>query len=463
MQGSPISLLPPEILSHIFNLTQEDASTSSTPTAPYPSPKQYQILSSVCRLWRNLTTNSPLCWTNISITPFQDWRWAELCIQRSGSCNIDLVIEVPGDPNGLIDKEKCGQESGEPTIAEKFAQQRDDIFELIRTCASRCRTIRVAGDYYDNALLDELISIFRDIPAPALETFAVEGDSLIENGDRRQCCELFGGNAANLAEVRLGGYGMIHTKVPMKNTRILHLAAGVAVLTYTELKSLLEGCSELTTLCVYDDLVYQWPAIADEIHLPNLKSLQIYGNMRGVSQFLMSIDAPQLEDLVIAPVVVEDLTKLERRISAGTASPLFPQLKSLTLAPAHAPAFQTLPLAAVCFPSTSKLTLVNFYQKPFIDTFIGGDILWPKLETLCMRKMEDAEELLLRVVAHRKEQGAPLKRVCVDNSDGMKQLNYFKTLVEVVTEDDWNVRRKANMFSEYEDRFMGTTADDTIY
>ncbi|TFK71835.1 hypothetical protein BDN72DRAFT_410328 [Pluteus cervinus] len=424
----------------------------------------------------------------------------------------------------------------------RFLHNKTEICGLISSCLPRCRSIKISGTFYNaGPLLDSILQLFEGVDVPTLQSFSLEGDSFDESRDPRICRRLFSGRpdgalahdgipthdgdvparnahygAPELREVRLGGFGILHCSLPPTTSlKTLHLAAGISVLNYTVFKSILEMCPELMTLLVYDDLVYHWPAglgvggtggngggLAGtgvgggqgEIYLPSLRSLQIYGNMRSVSQLLMSVYAPELEDLVIAPVVMDDLTRLEGRMR-GTGEGVggvrvggqecFPKLKMLTLAPAHAAAFKALNLAATCFPSIMTLVLSNVYIKPFVDTFTStgateGDdlrgVIWPNLEVLGMRDMgkSSTEEAICEVVKWRKERGVGLKEVWVDVDSGsvdgdekgkgvggMKKKAWLEGEggVKVRVRDEWNVKRRFAMYSDEEDRFVGTSLD----
>ncbi|KAF9467122.1 hypothetical protein BDZ94DRAFT_53176 [Collybia nuda] len=121
--------------------------------------------------------------------------------------------------------------------------------------------------------------------------------------------------------------------------------------------------------------------------LPNLTSLQLYGHrLNKISEILLSLGAPALEDLVIAPIVPNDLVGLLRATQSSPSSPSpssssppststpphshFPALQNLTLAPAHSSALTVLRAASACFPGVKRLAFANVYVDGFRDVFV---------------------------------------------------------------------------------------------
>lgn len=194
-----------------------------------------------------------------------------------------------------------------------------------------------------------------------LHSFLVEGAEVY---DTIESCAILNG-APNLTNVRLEGLGLSYCRPPLNAITELHFALTSSIIPYTDFSKMLRSCESLITLCIYDDLVHPWPSGQPLIHIPSLRSLRIFGNMTGVSQFLLSISVPDLEELTIAPVVEGDLTILQEDISHNT--PRFPAFKSLTLAPAHAYAMRTLGPASICFPGIELLILPNYHSNYFTN------------------------------------------------------------------------------------------------
>ena len=73
----------------------------------------------------------------------------------------------------------------------------------------------------------------------------------------------------------------------------LHLAVSNHPIRYTEFSKMLRSFRSLVTLCVYDDFVLEWPTNLHDTHdMPFLRYIRIFGDMLEVSEFLLSISAP---------------------------------------------------------------------------------------------------------------------------------------------------------------------------
>ncbi|KAJ7469979.1 hypothetical protein B0H11DRAFT_2238123 [Mycena galericulata] len=88
---SPIAILPNEVLAAILKqVADSDLPANSWERAPAPFPA-----SQVSSRWRAISLTYPYLWTNIRIsdTP-QSQRLANLFIQRSGACLLDISIDL---------------------------------------------------------------------------------------------------------------------------------------------------------------------------------------------------------------------------------------------------------------------------------------------------------------------------------------------------------------------------------
>ena len=110
--------------------------------------------------------------------------------------------------------------------------------------------------------------------------------------------------------------------------------------------------------------------------------------MLEVSELLLSISAPDLEGLAIAPFAQDDLTKLWGETSNA---PRFPALKSLTLAFGHNNVLGSVALANACFPGIKSLILPKYDQLSFVASFKATDSrpFWPELDGLAVRDIGD--------------------------------------------------------------------------
>ena len=89
-----ITLLPPETLSHVFQIVSEDAAEDSVRAAVN--------LSHVCRSWRRLALGTPRLWTRVEL-----WgRWEKIVafLERSKASLIDIYLMPPRKEWSLKDK-----------------------------------------------------------------------------------------------------------------------------------------------------------------------------------------------------------------------------------------------------------------------------------------------------------------------------------------------------------------------
>lgn len=77
---APISRVPPEVLYHVFFIASRDAPGCGL---------NWIKLTYVCYDWRNLALSSPALWSN---PPFQNSRWTEEMLIRSGTANLTIDL-----------------------------------------------------------------------------------------------------------------------------------------------------------------------------------------------------------------------------------------------------------------------------------------------------------------------------------------------------------------------------------
>ena len=248
-------------------------------------------------------------------------------------------------------------------------------------------------------------------------------------------------DAVDLTSVRLGGLGLRYCRPPLTAVTQLHLAASNCPILYTDFSKMLRSCRSLVTLCVYENFDRGWPTdFHDTYDMPFLRYLRIFGDMLDVSDFLLSMSAPDLEELTIVPIVQSDLAKLRRETSSD--APQFPALVSLTLAPAHANllGLRVVADANACFPGIKLLILPDCdelsFAKPFITTH--SLLFWPELDGLAVRDIDDPD-LLYEFVQFRQSLGAPLRSLYLDplSMSRMTRMEWLKDQLSVVGADPW--------------------------
>jgi hypothetical protein len=300
--------------------------------------------------------------------------------------------------------------------------------------------------YGDWGTKEKLLELFSVESFPRLRRFAINSPS----------------NSLHIASSALEELRMEDcTSIPgvrMDGITVLHL--DTHPLMYNSLRNLLLRCPALTVLALYNkNSSSGWPHIlpVNAISLPNLRSLQLYAASTSLSAKLLCIDAPNLDDLTIAPAGGKDLIPFLARWGSHPRAK-FPLLKSLTVTLAEAVEYALLPLAFKGFPAVENLTLPNVYHKQFsrmFAAFVDGLILWPRLRTLALRGIDRPTEVaVLRMVRFRKIQGYPLDTLYLDyDSLGMYFLPCLRRQLVVKERDVWEIQRREAMYSEFPKRF----------
>lgn len=420
----PVYSLPPEITSLIFGFLQKMLSLGDSRKLPVK-------LSHVSQHWRNIAIwAAPFLWTNIDFSPPWNLGKISMYLERSGNYPFTLDCVWPT---------KFHADSPEVTA----------VFSLVAINLPRCRRFSTRGNLNSDLITITIVKLFLDRELPLLQTFSIE-----RAGHSGAPINFI---APALTNLRLGMGCSLSLAFQFNSLTTLHFAI---VMEYDQLVHILTSCPTLATLAVYDDLIRGWPdpeetsngTIFDTpVTLHCLRSIQIYGNMRNVSELLLSISAPVLNNLVIAPIVANDLIALEGLYGK---TPTFPSLTSLTLAPAHGYAFEVLPIAHKCFPGVEHLAFANIYSHPFERYFCDSDtaLLWPDLKTIAFRGVGYAMELIKRMVSLRRDRGHPLHKLYLDDASF-----HIATDLQIVAErlDVWESFRREAFYEDDEDRFLG--------
>ena len=437
-QAALANELPPELLVYIFKIAQNMLLPSDHLFRNFPL-----VLGDVSHYWRQVAFGAPMLWSNVDISHPRDLSVLRTYLDRSKDYPIGLhltydITRLKADPSEV-----------------------DRLVGILQPHYVHCRSIRLSSGTYHEAT-PEMVSLFesmRDGYYPMLRNFIVEGTEMY---DVIESCAILN-NAPNLINVRLRGLGLSYCRPPLNAVTELHLAVTRIIIPSTDFSKMVRSCESLITLCIYDDLVDPWPSGQPLIHIPSLRYLRIFGNVTGVSQFLLSIFVPDLEELTIAPIVPSDLIILQEDTSHNT--PRFPALKSLTLALAHGHAMQrTLGPASICFPGIELLILPKYHSKYFLSSFMayGSDEaapLWPGLHTLAVRNIDGRynQNVLYEFVEERQRLGVPLQALYLDSSSvpRITQMDWLEDQLLVVEVDPWRMQCGDAFYSNEPDRFLG--------
>lgn len=456
-EKAPIGSLPADVLILIFEAANEMMNPRNDPWA-FPSDCEKPLpmtVSQVSRFWRDVATHSPLLWTFIDISPPWSLNIIRLFLKRSKSCPIDLRLQTPSVALGIVMS---------PATVNSTARR---LCKIIEPHIPRCRSISIRGELERTSpMLYTVLNTIRASRVPILEkcTLHIEGMSEFDDDDV-QALPLFHHGAPALHNIRLMGPKMLSRHLPHTQVTTLHLGAGdTRGMSFQEFSSTMRSCPLLHTLAVYDDLIVGfWPDNA-VLDFPFLRSLEMYGTITTVSDILSTISAPLLEDLVIAPVVMDDLANFQAQ-QASAQSLKFPAVKSLTLSPASTYSFGVMSLASDCFPAVEQLTIPNIHQDSFTAAFTETtttSTLWPKLKTLALRNIDTSNAASLpTVVSSRRRIGHPLQTLFLDYDSLIRiapMLPQLENDVDVIEQDIWFLRRRDDPSHEIS-HFVGNDFD----
>jgi hypothetical protein len=404
------------------------------------------ILGGVSQYWRQVAFTAPKLWLNVDISHPWDLTALQGYLNRSKDYSIDLNLFY----DNALTKDVI------------FDVEVTQLIDILQPHYSRCRSIKFLGTCHGRVPEMEMMKILKSMstsPYPVLKRFLVQ---LPEMGDKIRP-QVFRYEAPNLTSVFLRGLGLSYCRPPLNAVTELHLAVESNTIDGADFFEMLRACAKsLITLCIYDDLILTWPARSHSIALPRLQHLRIFGNMGRVSELLLLISAPDLEELTIAPIIWCDLSTLLENPN----NPKFPALKSLTLVLTFALATElTLMSASACFPGIGLLILPNYYKQSLKPSFWTGDVAsieprWPRLHSLAVRDIggRQDEGALYDLVEDRQRLGAPLRTLYVDSLSvsRMTRMDWLKDQLTVVEADLWKIQRRDHLYSDEESRFIGS-------
>ncbi|KAF4610966.1 hypothetical protein D9613_006731 [Agrocybe pediades] len=91
---APISRLPPELITRIFECCKEVESMPSR--LQYQKPPRWIRCSHVCRLWRTIALDSPTLWTDLN---FNHFTWIKETFVRSKMAALNVALHLIGTPD----------------------------------------------------------------------------------------------------------------------------------------------------------------------------------------------------------------------------------------------------------------------------------------------------------------------------------------------------------------------------
>ncbi|KAF9554899.1 hypothetical protein CPC08DRAFT_712470 [Agrocybe pediades] len=462
----PIANLSTELLTLILDILREsyEGTTHST-EGPDPRGEVPVIASHVCGYWRSVALENPLWWSEIIVMPPVQLDRIAAYLERSKQCILDIQIFGHRDGNDSDSRHDGSEESVTPPNPYKEYQV---LFNLLYPHLQRCRTLQLSSLFADEQTTSIPILqriLYREMPH--LEKFVLEGDydAFLFTMGRQNKIPLFLSNPV-LRDLRLTGIQIDSFVLPPASLARLHLSrsSSVGQTTFATLKGVLEALPNIEELAIYDDLLIQWPGSSESCHVPSLRTLAIYGNMLSVSELLMFLDAPKVKTLTIAPVVVSDMRLLDIEQSTNRHFRLpFPELYSLTLAPAFSEAFTAVDILATYFPQVKELVLANLYATPFLKLFTNEPIAFPNLTDLALTDLAPHyEPVLQQIITFRNAQNVPLRNIFVDSKTyAIMACAEFPGNFRFRVANVWEEQRRQALHSEVKDMFVGRSYEDS--
>jgi hypothetical protein len=245
------------------------------------------ITAQVSQYWRQIVLATPALWSNLDISPPWDLTAIQTYIDRSKESLIDLRLSY-----GFCDSgQHPSTESAHPLAL------------ILRPHYRRCRTIEVSGVTQIIPAILVVLESMQHSTYPHLRRLLVEGREKAEDDHNMDTLRLR--DTPRLTDVRLRGTGLRYFRPPLTNVTELHLASVRNLLPYAAFCAMIQSCSaSLITLVICDDLVLGWPDSVELLRvydMPSLRHIHIYGMMLAVSELLLTISAPDLEAISIAP------------------------------------------------------------------------------------------------------------------------------------------------------------------
>ena len=290
--GPPISYLPPELLSVIFELAcsyqarEEQAFTTEEACQFLGTTRG--VISEVCRRWRAVVVDTASLWSRIL------WRskavdYGGLNFDDTDSAPLNLVFKDP-----LFEILRLELERSKNHLLKldwRLANRRippEDIISQFTAHLDRCRSLHIGfsgkAPLSHNAAEPLLLSNLRTLSIQQVTLHV--GDDEDNTFDLRMAPRL----RHLYLERNLSG-PQFHVRLPprcMLSSLVLYnIEPSVAV-------DVLQGCSDVETL--YFCVGYKPAHVKGRFHLPSLRSLLLQDS---IPYLLQDLDAPNLDTLVI--------------------------------------------------------------------------------------------------------------------------------------------------------------------
>jgi hypothetical protein len=392
--------LPPEIWSAIFQIGRQMQHSPSTLHSGTPIRSFPLLVSHVCRLWRDISINTPSLWT-----------WIDYGTESCYGCELvsaDLVEEfIKRSRDQPLDIRLSSHSYGadlsvtDENYWDLLYQDAERALDVIFDHAWRWQSAHLNLHSEDVELVweDDFLSRLVPLAAPLLRRlwFYSESYDVLTN----EC--LLQGGAPRLEFLKVEGaikHDLFHAALPKVQVAEFALMDGMTDLPL----GILDKTLSLVTLSV--------PAVADcyaqsggKAYIPTLRTLKISGPLfernLGLRNVLSSISAPALNRLVFSDFLPSEWERFPTYLERITAVEMFPVLDTLEIIPKLGsepfdPIDEHLMRA---LPTIEHLIVVE----PSIHNtlrLLSTTALWSSLTTIQIGK-NIAERLLVDMLHHR--------------------------------------------------------------
>ncbi|PPQ84586.1 hypothetical protein CVT25_015789 [Psilocybe cyanescens] len=410
--------MPPEIWSAIFEFSK--SMTDDDPLyeeGRIPPKVSFELSAShTCPFFRAVALGTPGLWTSLQINGSCSLEWVSECIGRSGSCWLDIIVE----------------------IGEHFPLDVDDLnvmMNLIVPHSRRWRSLSLSSPY--EPAHNSIVALLGSSPAPGLRYLSLNVND-VEKPDQNAIDshvsnpQIFEDGTPRLNFVRLRGLAPHLFRPRLETLETLHLDhIGHIPILYSTFRGVITQSPFLEHLSVYGDIISRntWPGRADIIQLLKLRSLRVCGvGGEMYSGLLLGIDTPQLESLTLKDAQEEDLDPLWD-LNDNTRYPKLTQLIftnfdfSEVTYKRLCETFQEITLFSVLHSSIAESPLANLLMAGTVVGQNGLFIPWPKLRDVSFSfdGTNKEQELIQNVAEIRKERGCGLSRfllrICSDDDE----------------------------------------------
>ncbi|KAI0264875.1 hypothetical protein BC834DRAFT_880880 [Gloeopeniophorella convolvens] len=275
---SPISLIPPELLSRIFRLLRDDYYT--TPIVSWKRWPVWMRVSFVCQLWRQVALDDAVLW-NRTIDPGRNMELFSELLSRSKQSPIGIIFSSPPTP---------------------------EMFNTLSELLPRIQTLSLPGAGDQDPRVQELLRS----KAPVLEELTLNSTrssstpSVFAQAPPIEY-KAFDGQAPKLRKCHLDNFTIPWTHFPRCN--LTHLVVTATLKSaYSQvsgsLDQLIDVLSENGPSLEVLSLRNCWPPTARAqlaqraiVKLPRLYQLDLTGSSSCITHLFESLETPSLMDL----------------------------------------------------------------------------------------------------------------------------------------------------------------------